>query len=170
MDKKIPVFAWYFPNWHADLRNDAWHGKGWTEWEVAQCARPRFEGHKQPNIPLWGYEDESDPRVMEKKIDTALKYGIEGFLWDMYWFEDGGYRFRALDDGFFGAKNSEKLKIALMWCNHDPIYAHPATRKHLPDPFMPGELTPQAIYNGTEHIMDNYSNRQHSRQIRESSG
>ena len=77
--KNIPVMAWYFPNWHPDPRNDAWHGKGWTEWEVAKCARPRFPGHEQPRVPLWGYEDESDPAVMEKKIDAALRHGIDGF-------------------------------------------------------------------------------------------
>ena len=82
MRKKIKVYSYYFPNWHADARNEKWHGKGWTEWEVTKCARPRFEGHHQPRIPLWGYEDESDPKVMEKKIATALKYGIDGFIFD----------------------------------------------------------------------------------------
>ncbi len=156
MSKKLPVLAWYFPNWHPDARNDVWHGKGWTEWEVAKCARPRFDGHQQPNSPLWGYEDESDPKVMEKKIDTAAAYGIDGFLWDIYWFEDGGYRFKALDEGFFGASNNTKLKIALMWCNHDPIYVHPASRRHGRDVLLPGELTPQAIRNGTEYYIKNY--------------
>ena len=65
--KNTKIYAYYFPNWHPDKRNDEWHGKGWTEWEVVKCARPRFEGHYQPLKPLWGYEDESDPAVMEKK-------------------------------------------------------------------------------------------------------
>ena len=66
--KKIKLYSYYFPNWHQDDRNDNWHGKGWTEWEVLKCARARFVGHKQPLIPTWGYEDESKPEVMEKKI------------------------------------------------------------------------------------------------------
>ena len=90
MSKK-EVLAWYFPNWHPDPRNDKWHGKGWTEWEVAKCARPRFEGHYQPRIPQWGYGDESDPQVMAGKIAAAKEHGITGFLWDTYWFSDGGY-------------------------------------------------------------------------------
>ena len=40
MKGKIPVLAWYFPNWHPDPRNDELHGKGWTEWEVVTM-RPR---------------------------------------------------------------------------------------------------------------------------------
>ncbi len=165
MKGKIPVLAWYFPNWHPDPRNDELHGKGWTEWEVVKCARARFEGHEQPNVPLWGYEDESDPAVMEKKIDAALAHGIDGFLWDIYWFEDGPYRFGALDRGFFGAKNNAKCKIALMWCNHDHGYSHPASRLSAKDALraenptlrtMVGNLSPQAIYNGTEYYIQQY--------------
>ena len=84
--KKIKLYSYYFPNWHQDDRNDNWHGKGWTEWEVLKCARARFVGHKQPLIPTWGYEDESKPEVMEKKIETAKKYGIDGFIFDTYYY------------------------------------------------------------------------------------
>ena len=71
MMKRKNIFAYYFPNWHVDALNEKWHGRGWTEWEVVKCARARFEGHAQPKVPLWGYEDEADPRIMEKKIRTA---------------------------------------------------------------------------------------------------
>lgn len=157
MANKTPeVYAWYFPNWHPDPRNDAWHGKNWTEWEVVKCARPRFEGHVQPKVPLWGYEDESDPKVMEKKIDAALEHGIDGFLWDMYWFEDGSYRLRALEEGFFGAANQEKFKIGIMWCNHDPIFAHPASLMHPNLPLMKGEVTVECFREMTDYFIKNY--------------
>lgn len=52
------VAVYYFPNYHADRRNEEWHGKGWTEWELVKAAKPRFDGHQQPKVPLWGYEDE----------------------------------------------------------------------------------------------------------------
>jgi hypothetical protein len=80
--KKYSKQAWYFPNWHADKLNDMWHGKGWTEWEVAKYATPKFEGHYQPKIPVWGYEDESLPEVMEKKIKVAKEHGFDGFIFD----------------------------------------------------------------------------------------
>lgn len=45
---KIEVAVYYFPQYHPDPRNDAWHGHGWTEWELMKLARPRFPGHRQP--------------------------------------------------------------------------------------------------------------------------
>ncbi|MGI6653343.1 MAG: glycoside hydrolase family 99-like domain-containing protein [Christensenellales bacterium] len=163
MKSKIPVYAWYFPNWHPDPRNDIWHGKNWTEWQCVKHAAKRFEDHIIYK-PLWGYEDESDPLVMEKKIDTALSYGIDGFLWDFYWFDDdfgegesvGSYRLGALDKGFFGAHNNEKFKIALMWCNHDPIYVHPASYRNVARSLIPGELSLQAFYNGSQYMIKHY--------------
>ena len=48
----MDIAAYYFPNYHLDARNEARHGRGWTEWELMKCARPRFERHDQPKIPL----------------------------------------------------------------------------------------------------------------------
>jgi hypothetical protein len=92
--KKSPleVLAYYFPNWHVDPLNEQVHGTKWTEWSVVQCARPRFEGHRQPRVPLWGYEDESDPAVMGKKIACAVEHGITGFIFDWYYSESGPFR------------------------------------------------------------------------------
>lgn len=84
MSKK-EVYAYYFPDWRVDKRNEAWHGKNWTEWEVLKCARARFEGHELPVVPLWGDEDESDPKVMAKKIEAATSHGIDGFIFDAYY-------------------------------------------------------------------------------------
>src|SRR5580698_8957023 len=77
-DDDITVACYYFPNYHpGDPRNDAWKGPGWCEWELVKNARPRFPGEHQPNVPLWGYGDESDPKVMEQKIDAAADHGID---------------------------------------------------------------------------------------------
>lgn len=153
---KPTVLAYYFPNWHVDPRNEEWHGKGWTEWQCLKYATPRFEGHKQPKIPLWGYEDESDPRVMEKKIDAAVQHGVDGFIFDWYWFEDGGYRLKCLDEGFLGATNCEKAKFAIMWCNHDPIYVHPTGKTRPKNSLLCGDLTVEGFLRGARHCIDNY--------------
>ena len=151
--RNYDVMAWYFPNWHTDDRNNEWHGKGWTEWEVVKCARPRFDGHDQPKLPVWGYADESDPNVMELKIRTAKEYGIDGFIFDTYWFEDGGYRLNAIEKGFFGAKSNKDFKFSLMWCNHDPIYAHPATRRMPKDPLLSGDLSEEGFIRGSDYFL-----------------
>ena len=104
--RKFSTQAWYFPNWHVTPLNEKWHGKGWTEWQVVKYATPLFEGHLQPKIPLWGYEDEADPTVFSKKIREAKRHGIDGFIFDFYWFSDlGPYRRECLDEGFLGAEN-----------------------------------------------------------------
>ena len=124
------IAVYYFPNYHADPRNDSIHHPGWSEWEVVQNARARFPGHKQPKIPLWGYEDESDPAVMAHKIDTAADYGVDGFLFDWYWYERKPFMEGALTRGFHGAANHSRLKYALMWANHDWHNIHPQGPEH----------------------------------------
>ena len=151
---KIPVYAWYFPNWHpGDPLNERWHGHGWSEWQGVKYAAKRFDDHVIYH-PLWGYEDESDPAVMGRKIDTALEYGVDGFMWDFYWFEqEGGYRLKALEAFFKAMETRRNFKIALMWCNHDPIYVHPAPYRNAARSLLPGELSPQGFYNGSEYII-----------------
>lgn len=122
----IRTAVYYFPNYHADPRNEAVHGKNWTEWELMKHATPRFPGNKQPKVPAWGYEDEADPAVMSRKIDLAAEYGHDAFLFDWYWYE-GPFLQRALDEGFLGCGN-DKLQFALMWANHDWDNFHPGNR------------------------------------------
>ncbi|MBR1868402.1 MAG: glycoside hydrolase family 99-like domain-containing protein, partial [Clostridia bacterium] len=153
---KVNLYAYYFPNWHVDARNDVWHGKGWTEWEVTKCARPRFEGHYQPRVPLWGYEDEADPEVMAKKIACAKKYGIKGFIFDTYYYDDGPYRARCLDEGFLKAKGNEDFEFSVMWCNHDAIYAHPSPRLIVSPVLKSGAVDLAAFVRITDDFIEKY--------------
>jgi hypothetical protein len=126
MADKITVACYYFPNYHVDKRNEACHGPGWTEWELVKRAEPRFPGHRQPRVPLWGALDESDPQVMETKIAAAAGHGIDAFLFDWYWYNDGPFLQNGLECGFLLAPNHPQLKFALMWANHDWTDIHPA--------------------------------------------
>ena len=118
MSKNYQTAVYYFPNWHVDKDNERYHGKGWTEWELTKVAVPRFADHQQPKIPLWGYEDEADPKAMAKKIDAAADNAIDCFLFDWYWFEDRSFLSRCLEDGFLKAPNNDKIKFAIMYANH----------------------------------------------------
>jgi len=111
------IGAYYFPGWHADPRNENAHGKGWTEWELLKRAEPRFPGHQQPKRPLWGYQDESDPRAFEKKISAAAGHGITHLIFDWYWYEGRPFLHRALENGYWNALNNSRLKFCLMWAN-----------------------------------------------------
>jgi len=157
----IKTYAWYFPNWHPTALNDKWHGTGWTEWQCVKYATPRFEGHLQPKKPLWGYEDESDPKVFAKKIDTLNKYGVDGFIFDYYWFkEEGPYRRDCIDKGFLGAENCKSCEFAVMWCNHDPIYVHPAAYMHQNCELASGDIDEAFMDEVTDYCIENYFGRE----------
>lgn len=155
MAKPTDIAAYYFPNYHQDPRSDAAHGRGWTEWELVKRAEPRFPGHVQPKTPLWGEEDEADPGVMAKKIDAAADHGITQFIFDWYWYDDGPFLARALEDGFLKAPNVGKLGFALMWANHDWLDIHPAKRQGRTLQF-PGAVTPETFETLTDHVVKHY--------------
>lgn len=150
------VGVYYFPNYHVDPRNEAAHGAGWTEWELVKLARPRFPGHRQPRVPLWGYEDEADPRVMARKIDAAADHGVDYWIFDWYWYDDGPYLSRCLEDGYMGAANNERVKFCCMWANHDWLNIHPA-RYQDPRPVQfPGVVTRRTFETIVEHVVSRY--------------
>jgi hypothetical protein len=115
----ISVAAYYYPCTHPHPRWDKAKYPGFTEWDLIRKARPRFPGHQQPNPPLWGYEDESDPMVMARKIDAAADHGLDAFIFDWYYYNDGPYLEGALDRGFLQAANNDRIHFAIMWANHD---------------------------------------------------
>ena len=125
---RIHVCAYVWPSCHDDSLARHWlWGEGIGEWEVIKKGDPRFPGHYQPRQPLWGYEMDNDPAVVEKWIRTALKYGVNTFIYDWYWFstEDGysgPYLESALNDGFLKAPSHEKMDFYIMWANHDVKY------------------------------------------------
>jgi len=125
-DGSCRVAAYYFGNFHQDARNNKAHGPAWTEWNLVKAAAPRFPGHRQPRIPLWGYQDESDPRVFERKIAAASASNIDAFIFDWYWYKDGPFLESALSDGYLKSANCKDLKFGVMWANHDWYDIQPA--------------------------------------------
>ena len=154
--KRPIICTYYFPNWHVDERNEKLHGKGWTEWRVVKLATPRFPGHEQPKVPLWGYGDEADPKVMAQKIKAAADHGIDAFVFDYYWFSDGSYRERCLLEGFLPAPNCRDIQFALMWANHNPVSAHPSGYCNLCMPLWSGDVSPETFLKCTDHIIKTY--------------
>ena len=114
------VAAYIWPSCHHDERfGDMLWPEGTGEWEVIKKGNPRFEGHYQPRLPLWGYEMDNDPKVVEKWIDLAVEHGVNVFVYDWYWYDEGPFLESALNDGFLKAKNNSKMQFYIMWANHD---------------------------------------------------
>jgi len=153
---KTEVAVYYFPNYHQDEVNERRHGARWNEWALIRAATPRFPGHEQPKVPLWDYEDEADPAVMARKIEAASDHGIDCFIFDWYWYENGPFLHGALERGFLQAANNGKLKFSLMWANHDWIEIMPATR-HRPLPVVAeGTVTERQFVEATDYMIRHY--------------
>lgn len=124
------VCAYVWPSCHDDSLAHEWlWADGEGEWEVIKKGNPRFEGHYQPKRPMWGYELDDDPQVVEKWIKTALKYGVNTFIYDWYWYNapdgyHGPYLEDALDKGFLGAPSNRKMNFYIMYANHDVKYSY----------------------------------------------
>ena len=116
---KIEVVCVYYPHWHVYPKGNEWFHPGWTEWEYVKTAKPRFEGHRQPIVPLVGYLDGKNPADVAKEIDLAADAGIDAFLYDYYYYNGQFTQEEAIEEGFLKAPNRARMKFALMWCYHD---------------------------------------------------
>ncbi len=150
------VAAYYFPNYHQEPRNAAHYGPGWNEWALVRGATPRYAGHQQPKVPLWGYEDEADPAVFARKIDAAADHGVDCFLFDWYWHEEGMFLQRALEEGYLCAPNRDRVRFALMWANHDWVDIFPATAGKTPDLHYPGAVSLATFEQLTDYVIQRY--------------
>lgn len=79
----------YLPQFHQIPENDEFWGKGFTDWVTVKKAKPLFEGHQQPKIPLnKNYYDLSLKENVAWQARLAKDYGIDGFGIYHYWFNN----------------------------------------------------------------------------------
>ncbi len=117
--KKYDVAAYIWPAYAYDARASIFWPEGNGEWQTVKSARPYYEGHRQPRVPLLGYQDESDPAVMEQQIELAAQHGINVFIYDWYCYDGMPFLESCLNNGYLKAKNNSKVNFYLMWANHD---------------------------------------------------
>lgn len=85
--KQIKILAMYLPQYYEFEQNDKWWGKGFTEWTNVKNAKPLFNGHRQPRVPLNGYYCLLNKEDIKAQAELANKYNIYGWCIYHYWFE-----------------------------------------------------------------------------------
>ncbi len=145
----------YYPGFHPTPFMEAWHGFGWSEWDITARCRPRFAGHRQPLVPEWGPFDESDPAWSSRETAAAAEAGIDAWIFDWYWYCGVEIWNEALDRGFLRAANRERMKFGIMWANHTWQNNHPASLTEALPSLLPIRHSPEDL----DRVLDTWTER-----------
>jgi lipopolysaccharide biosynthesis protein len=115
---KPRIISFYLPQYHPIPENDAWWGKGFTDWINVAKARPRFKGHNQPQIPAdLGFYDLRMEEARIAQAELAEAYGINGFCYYHYWFNGRMLLEKPFNDVLGSGKPD--FPFCLCWANEN---------------------------------------------------
>ena len=113
----MKIIAYYLPQFHEIEENNLWWGNGFTEWTNVKKAKPLFNGHSQPKVPLaHNYYNLLEEETMLYQNELSEKYGIYGFCFYHYWFK-GRKILEKPAENLLKWKHI-KQKFCFCWANH----------------------------------------------------
>lgn len=137
MTARARLIAFHLPQFHPTPENDAWWGKGFTEWTNVAKAKPLFPGHYQPHVPAdLGFYDLRLPEARHAQAELAREYGIAGFCYYHYWF--GGRRILERPVNEILLSSEPDFPFCLCWANHSWNTVWQGTNNMLIEQVYPG--------------------------------
>lgn len=110
------IIAFYFPQFHEIPENNEWWGKGFTDWKLVKEAKPLYEGHDQPRVPIdEDYYNPCEKETLKNQAELAKKYGIEGFMFYHYWFDGKLYLEKPME--VFLSNSDIDISFCVTWAN-----------------------------------------------------
>ena len=138
------VLAYVYPGWHPIPERDGGQYPGFTEWDLVFSSQPRFPGHAQPRLPLWGRYDDRDPIAVERRVALCRDHGVDGLVYGFFWCRGKRVFQDALDLGFLGSPSGSRFPFAVMWANRMPRGVLPVRRADAPV-IEPDRLVPTDV-------------------------
>ncbi|KAB2896677.1 MAG: hypothetical protein F9K40_14075 [Kofleriaceae bacterium] len=130
--RRVRVLAYVYPGWHSIPERDEAFYPGFTEWDLVYGSPPRFEGHVQPRLPLWGRYDDRDPVAVQRRVELCRDHGVDGLVHGFFWCRGKRVFQDALDHGFLGCELGQRFPFAVMWANRMPRRVLPVRRTDTP--------------------------------------